>query len=903
MVTGDDLAALRDAVQTGVRKEHLDRLIARAEPVLERMPVVPDVKAFLSTDGGICPQCRASLGFDPWSPERHRCPACGAVASDHRHHRHWARAQHLWIAERAAHLATVAALTDDDRCANRARDLLAAYYQRYFDLPNRDNVLGPAHLFFSTYLESIWLLNYLAAAVLLRERGLLADADVEAINAIADEAANLIGEFDEGLSNRQTWHAAALTAVAVWFGDDELAQTAIGGRTGLLGHLTDGFGDDGLWHEGENYHLFAIRGLLIGLDWARAAGADLTGDARLAAALGRALLAPAATALPDGTFPARQDARFGVSLAQPAYLECWEVGLARLGEDAPAELSGWLEALYRRPLALAPTYDAYLHDAGEPARAGTARFDLSWWALLQGRGEIPAADDIEPPMAASQWLPGGGLAILRQGNRYVSLECGRAAAGHGHPDRLNLTVFSEGVHWLADPGAGSYVTPDLHWYRSTLAHNAPRLDGRSQVERDARGVAFDEQGDWAWVVGEWEGIRRTVISGPAWLVDIVDAPAGALIELPWHLDGEVTMETAGRWSPTDLAGDQVAGAEIFTPDGGADPVLGAVRGERSVRLHLVGGTVLRAEGPGRPGQPRRRFHLVRSDTPARLVAVFDLGGAVTSVLSGPERITVTESADAVTTIRLASASVRIAAPAGEVTLGGALPAPAARKPFIAEKPIVVEGQAVRIEEPPALDGTVDGFDTSAPLEMADEGHYYRSEEPYDGPETCAAAAFVNWDAEHLYLAVDVSKPEVVVRGADAPPLGLDNEPDDIHSDGIQVYYRLGDAGPVRAYLIRPSGDGGVLARPIPGSPDQLASITGASAVGEGGYTITVALPCPELAQVGLSTRLGFDLCVNEMRPGRQRRAGQLAWGGGNGWVYLRGDRRDPARWGALELIG
>ena len=41
--------------------------------------------------------------------------------------------------------------------------------------------------------------------------------------AVADEAANLIGEFDEGFSNRQTWHNAALAAIAVWFEDEELA--------------------------------------------------------------------------------------------------------------------------------------------------------------------------------------------------------------------------------------------------------------------------------------------------------------------------------------------------------------------------------------------------------------------------------------------------------------------------------------------------------------------------------------------------------------------------------------------------------------------------------------------------------------------------------------------------------
>jgi hypothetical protein len=47
----------------------------------------------------------------------------------------------------------------------------------------------------------------------------------------------------------------------------------------------------------------------------------------------------------------------------------------------------------------------------------------------------------------------------------------------------------------------------------------------------------------------------------------------------------------------------------------------------------------------------------------------------------------------------------------------------------------------------------------------------------------------------------------------------------------------------------------------------------------------------------------FDIIVNEMRPGRTRRTGQLIWSGGPGWVYLRGDRHDPAHFGELELRG
>src|SRR5437763_535678 len=109
-----------------------------------------------------------------------------------------------------------------------------------------------------------------------REKALLSTG--RGVGQVADEAANLIGEFDESFSNRQTWNDAALSAIAVWFEDEALAQRAIEGRTGLLAHLLRGFGRDGMWYEGENYHLFALRGLLTGAAWARQAGVDLYED-------------------------------------------------------------------------------------------------------------------------------------------------------------------------------------------------------------------------------------------------------------------------------------------------------------------------------------------------------------------------------------------------------------------------------------------------------------------------------------------------------------------------------------------------------------------------------------------------------------------------------------------------
>jgi len=72
---------------------------------------------------------------------------------------------------------------------------------------------------------------------------------------------------------------------------------------------------------------------------------------------------------------------------------------------------------------------------------------------------------------------------------------------------------------------------------------------------------------------------------------------------------------------------------------------------------------------------------------------------------------------------------------------------------------------------------------------------------------------------------------------------------------------------------------------------------------DAGYRVTLALPVALVGRAHIGASLGFDLIVNEMLPGRERRAGQLVWSGGNGWVWIRGDRQEPSHFGVLELVG
>lgn len=910
MLTAEELDLRRADIDTSPELAALlQRLAQRAGPVLARMPEVPSRKALLTADGGVCPSDGTRLTFDPWSPRAHRCPRCATEYRGERHDRAWAHYQHLWLSERAAHLAAVAAFAGREDAAGRANELLQAY-RGYGEYPNRDNVLGPSRLFFSTYLESIWICNYLAAAMLLREAGCLEDETGQVVAAVADEAANIIGDFDEGLSNRQTWHNAALASIGVWFEDEELASRAVEGSGGIVTHLLHGFGEDGMWYEGDNYHLFALRGQLLGMWWARQAGVDLLADARLADRLTAALRAPTLTALPDFTFPARKDSRFGVSLAQPMYLELWEIGLARVGagSEQGRQLWSWLAGLYETPAPAAQTFDSYLHEAGEPEPGPKrTRTDLSWWALLEMVPSLPA--DLPPWSPETVLVEGQGLAVLRGPARYASLECGRLGGGHGHPDRLNLIVHADGAYWLPDVGTGSYVARDLFWYRSTLAHNAPRLDGVSQPLGDAECENFDVDGDWAWARGRFGELSRTLVAGPHYLVDLVERSGAAdrTLELPWHLGGDVEVHPPGTWVPADLEDEFVQKAERLVSEPSSARVLQARAADANMSIYLpADGELLRVLAPGAPGTSQPEFfYLLRAHGKGlRFATVLEPAkgaGRIQSVRLTASGLEI-QTSGGVDSHSATADGWEIKTAGKSHRLAGARRTPPPFKPLIRQdRPLAVTGHALQVREPPALDGSLSGFDASEPLQLDHEDQYRRSEEPYAGAENFSASAAVNWDDRALYLGVEVIKPDVIARDPGAAPLLLDNEPDEIHSDGLQIYLKLPAEEQPAGFLVVPTIEGALHTRGIAGFAGAAEMVEGSWAQSETGYTVTLAIKPPGWGDLRPGDQVQFDLLVNEMQPERLRRAGQLVWSGGAGWVWLRGDRQDPSRFGTLEL--
>src|SRR5512143_2225878 len=386
----DDAGARRDAIEGSADLRALrERLAGDLEPFLARPLYVPPEKALLSRWGSLCRDDGAELAFDPFSPDAHRCTRCGRIWSTEQAHRWWVYWYQLWLAERILVAAHLTVLGRADRCAPRAVEALGALAEAYAGYPNRDNVLGPSRPFFSTYLESVWVLQLAAAASLLEEAGALPAPVRDRLAAsLFRPSLALIEDFPES-ANRQVWHAAARFALARVLGDGERRADAARGPQGILATLDAGLRADGLWFEGENYHWFALRGLVWGAEMLRTAGEiDLwTEPGDLGGKFRAAFRAPVLTALPDFTFPARRDAKFGVSLRQRRMAELWELAWTRLGEPPTASL---LRHVYDPSFAPAADGVVTITDVERnEAPTGVRRDGLGWKGLVWAAPTLP----------------------------------------------------------------------------------------------------------------------------------------------------------------------------------------------------------------------------------------------------------------------------------------------------------------------------------------------------------------------------------------------------------------------------------------------------------------------------------------------------------------------------------
>ena len=888
----------------------VDGLARELQPLLGPDVYIPSEKALLSREGGRCSVDGSLLEFDPFNPAEHRCGVCGRVYRGELHDRFWLYWYQLWLAERAVHAALLYRLGGDQTHAELARSILAGYADRYLHYPNRDNVLGPTRVFFSTYIESIWLLQLCVALDLLEESGPDAFGDTVR-DRVIEPSSELIAVYNEGISNRQAWNNAALLAARVVLGRREEAASVVGGKGGLLTHLSRALLADGTWYEGENYHLFAHRGLWYCVTIADRIGVGLPPG--LVARFQEGFATPLLTALPDLTLVSRRDSQYAISLRQVRFAELCELGLARARDQRLVDM---LHTLYAPDVPRGDTgrWRATADVERNLPPVGLSRGDLSWRSLLHALPELPAA---ARGGARSVVLEGQGIAVLRRdrGHTYVALDYGHSGGGHGHPDRLNLLLADGATRWLDDMGTGAYVERTLFWYRSTLAHNTLLVDGRSQERVHGRLLAYEERGGAGWVDAAVDEIapgvcaRRTVVVMPDYLLDEISWTSSEqhVIDLPFHIDGELSGVSAWRSAPLSGGDAPEDGFEFVRASETSDAPAGTVvhlaataAGKQlDAWFHAAAAAEWwRAIAPGPPGAGERRFHLarVRGGT-GTLRSAWSWCGAVVGVAVHPDRIEVS-LADGTRHVHSRKAhgwhvDFLANGARSSIDLGGARAQDAAPP----SATVGVYGDATVSGLAAAPTRLTLARNATARFELGKE-HYRRSEEAWEEAGRPSSTVTVSWSGTQLHVDARVRKGFPPLPAPADAVNRYDNEQPDINGDGIQLYVRTPTDG--GAWVLVPEKDDTtVRVRPIVGWGTLAAPRASWRPEGEG-YVVEATLPVARPPTADALT-IAFDLIVNETRPGRERRRGQLVLSGASGeFVYLAGDRHDPDR--MLELV-
>ncbi len=903
---GTSLGALADALVV-----ELERLVNA--DLADR---IPTQKARLTKIGGRCPVHGTYLEFNPWTPHEHRCIACDKSYVAREHDDWWAMGAQLWIAERAVHAAALFVLRGDPRHRQLAERILSELSARYTTYPNQDNVLGPTRPFFSTYLESIWLLNICQSLALLEQAGSSRIGAAVREQLIAPSRA-LIAGFNEGRSNRQVWNAVAMLAASRLLNDP---QGAMANAHALETLMRDGLGEDGGWYEGENYHLFAHRGFWYGVQIMHAMGYALGTDARRR--FERGFSFPFSGLLPDECLPSRKDSQYKVSIRQWRIAEYLELGFAEVGDETQRSLlAGLLTRVYDG--AEPRVSDARSRSTADAERNESAmaltRSSLSWRALLMAAPDAPPSTRWQAHSALREHE---GLSVIRreQARVFAGLEGGGDAQGHGHPDALALTLQVGRDRWLQDPGTGSYVDRSLFWYRSTLAHHAPLVNGASQRTAHefhrATVLDFEDRGGAGWMrkritlAGDVE-LTRAVIVADGYAVDVLEWSAPASVKLTLPVASGVVREEIRGVTPWRVASQTGAGGDEDGFDFLRDLHEAAVEGghcswsvrsserstERGAFAHAwyasTGqATMLHAIAPGAPGH---------ADTSRTMLEVEGQSGRIVGVWAwSDEQARLNVDAVALTPGNTTVAAVTTAdgtrAEHGAADHGWhiALVADHARSSIDLEGAVVAKS-AIAVPQSPSAAEKVISLPHTWTL---DQTHYVATEELPGATNPLRASVEASETASALVVRVLVhtGHPLVTQGGEpDTPPSNpLDNEPADINADSLQWYLgRSAERVWYAAGVVAPLHDGRARCTWVSGSRQiqPKVRITHSAT----GWSAELTFDSDQLPD-GL---LRFNVTINERPAWRERRRGQLRLAGGGFIRYIAGARENASDVGII----
>lgn len=456
----EELEAIRQKIDTqDWAKAALDDLIEKAGEYLSI--VIPDRKGQWMHYYA-CPDDGTSL--QTLSDTEHLCPTCKKVYTGEPYDSVVIRNRHMAITQGAIDLGLAYHLTGQQKYGDAAKNIVLAYADRYLTFPFVDkdgkpgDKGGAGRVFCTVLNESNWLTQISWAYDLIA-----ADlTEAERNHACKDmllPAGHIIRNNRPRIHNIHCWMNSAMGCAALCAGDGDLAHYAIQSEYGIINQFEKGILNDGFWYECSwGYHFYTMNAVWPLVEGLRHIGIDVYTDRY------KSLFdAPLDFAFPGLYLPALNDSGQGRSLTNT---ESYEIAYARWGDPRHA---GLLEKTDR-----------------------TNRL-----ALCFGKAELES----EPPeKTVSVNFPDSGMAILRDGTSedptVVSLDYGPHGGGHGHPDKLGISLFGAGHELAPDPGSIQYSVPlHLEWFKTTLSHNTILVDQQPQAPCTGELHTFDIRDD------------------------------------------------------------------------------------------------------------------------------------------------------------------------------------------------------------------------------------------------------------------------------------------------------------------------------------------------------------------------------------------------------------------------
>ncbi len=489
----------------------LRRLRDEAQDFLARPVAVPNRPGGYYHDY-FCPQHAVQLIFEPDSPHVHRCPVGGETFSGEPFDAAWRWFVNDRLAQAALRLAILWQLEGEDGYRQQVQKILSDYasnYAGYAKIPPRTPNPGVAT--YTTLDESVWAIPLAWSFDLIRATLSRSEQMTVIERLLLPIAEHLVAHHFGGIHNFACWHNAAIGTLGVVTGHDDLIAFAIDGPYGFRTQVQDGILADGLWFEGSfSYHFYTVAALF---SLAKATANLPEWDLRQETALTSVLRAPVLCAYPDGGLPATNDCWYFTGLIDdcchgvPKAPAFYEIGYAWFDDMLFGQV---LARAYRH--GPRDSLDALLFGAqtlptdGVPALS-SVHMPASGYAILRSQPEEqgqPAAESESDQHSqdfgatiqeSSEVAPSDADVQPLCDQQYIFLKYGPHGGGHGHPDKLGLSIFAHGRRQSPDLGTPGYGI-DLFesWYRQTVSHNTVLLDGLSQPPGAGKINAFRADG-------------------------------------------------------------------------------------------------------------------------------------------------------------------------------------------------------------------------------------------------------------------------------------------------------------------------------------------------------------------------------------------------------------------------